>query len=168
MAGKRGGRLGWTDDQGNRVYWKFIGHSTEGICWRELEPGELQKPVDTEAPKSSAVGQKTSFRSEEDGKVACTTSSSRTPQNIDDLVALFPAYLADPLERSFFTTRQCRDLFARRGWSRDSAEAMRDTAIAQGLLASFRGPRSAVFYGRASVVAEYLRAREDSRSNRCL
>ncbi|MBC2593846.1 AAA family ATPase [Ruficoccus amylovorans] len=53
MAGKRGGRLGWTDALGNRIYWKLIGHSLRGICWHELDPGELKISASAASSKSS-------------------------------------------------------------------------------------------------------------------
>jgi hypothetical protein len=42
-AGKRGGRLGWKDADGNTVYVKFIAHAKEPgqIHWRDAEASEL-------------------------------------------------------------------------------------------------------------------------------
>ncbi len=44
-AGKRGGRLGWKDSDGNRVYEKAIKHSTEEgtICWIPATAEEVPK-----------------------------------------------------------------------------------------------------------------------------
>ena len=87
----------------------------------------------------------------------------RSPQSVDDLVAIFLPELADPPERSFYTARQCRELFAQQGWSRNRAEAMRDTAVAQGLIDSFRGPHGAVFYGLTPVVARFKELKNKKR-----
>lgn len=40
-AGKRGARLGWQDEDGQRSYVRHLAHSAKGICWREAAPDEI-------------------------------------------------------------------------------------------------------------------------------
>jgi hypothetical protein len=42
-AGKRGTRLGWTDEQGERTFLKLIAHAKEPgvICWRDAAESDL-------------------------------------------------------------------------------------------------------------------------------
>jgi hypothetical protein len=51
-AGKRGGRLGWEDEAGQKQYCKFIAHAKEEgvICWREPDASEI--PAGPEAGPS--------------------------------------------------------------------------------------------------------------------
>jgi hypothetical protein len=54
VAGKRGGRLGWTDAVGLRTYARHIAHHREPgvICWREAAQEETQtggRPRDVDA-----------------------------------------------------------------------------------------------------------------------
>ncbi len=44
-AAKRGKRLGWMDDDGERTTTKFIGHSDGGICWREVAREEVNRTL---------------------------------------------------------------------------------------------------------------------------
>lgn len=47
-AGKRGGRLGWKEEDGQtKAYFKLIAHAKEpgAICWREAEEGEIPEPA---------------------------------------------------------------------------------------------------------------------------
>ena len=47
-AGKRGGRLGWKEEDGEtKAYFKLIAHAKEpgAICWREAEAGDLPEPA---------------------------------------------------------------------------------------------------------------------------
>ena len=163
MAGKRGGRLGWTDALGDRIYWKLIGHSPRGICWRELDAGELMS-IASAASRKSSRNQLHMNHHGDHGDKPEPKKCVRSPQSVDELVVIFPSELADPPERSFYTARQCRERFAEQGWSRDRSEAMRDTAITEGVVDSFRGPRGTVLYGRASVVAEYLKLHVHNKS----
>jgi hypothetical protein len=45
-AAKRGSRLGWTNDAGERCFEKLIAHSREtgAICWREVDSKEIPRP----------------------------------------------------------------------------------------------------------------------------
>jgi len=40
-ASKRGARIGWIDDDGERSYVRHLAHSTNGIVWRPARPDEL-------------------------------------------------------------------------------------------------------------------------------
>jgi hypothetical protein len=44
QAGKRGSRLGWKNENGERLLFKHLAHSKESgaIYWREAEPGEVE------------------------------------------------------------------------------------------------------------------------------
>jgi hypothetical protein len=44
-AGKRGGRLGWKDEDGQSTFARYIGHSNEPgyIYWREVNPDEIEQ-----------------------------------------------------------------------------------------------------------------------------
>ena len=47
-AGKRGGRLGWKEEDGEtKAYFKVIAHAKEpgAICWREAEAGDMPEPA---------------------------------------------------------------------------------------------------------------------------
>ena len=49
-AGKRGGRLGWKEEDGEtKAYFKLIAHAKEpgAICWREAEESEMPEPTKT-------------------------------------------------------------------------------------------------------------------------
>ena len=42
IAAKRGGRIGWRDENDQRVFERHFCHSTDGgICWREATPGDI-------------------------------------------------------------------------------------------------------------------------------
>lgn len=60
-APKRGGRLGWTDETGNAVTKKYIGHSSTGICWREVAESEVPTTGEAEPSKTPSY---TAFREE--------------------------------------------------------------------------------------------------------
>ena len=51
-AGKRGARLGWQDEGGQRSYVRLIVHSAKGICWRAATPDETPK---TGRPKKQST-----------------------------------------------------------------------------------------------------------------
>ncbi|MEI6392952.1 MAG: AAA family ATPase [Verrucomicrobiota bacterium] len=53
-AGKRGARLGWFDEAGERSYTRHLAHGTKGICWREATPDELPQ---TGRPKEHSAGE---------------------------------------------------------------------------------------------------------------
>ncbi len=43
-AGKRGGRLGWREADGEtKAYFKYLAHAKKGICWREVKEDEIEK-----------------------------------------------------------------------------------------------------------------------------
>ncbi len=42
VAGKRGGRLGWHDSDGNKTNTRFIAHSEGRIFWRDATPEEIE------------------------------------------------------------------------------------------------------------------------------
>ena len=41
--GKRGGRLGWKNTEGQTIYARFIAHGADGIYWREVEAEAVPK-----------------------------------------------------------------------------------------------------------------------------
>jgi hypothetical protein len=43
VAGKRGGRLGWHDSDGNKTNTRFIAHSEGRIFWRDATPEEIEQ-----------------------------------------------------------------------------------------------------------------------------
>lgn len=53
-AGKRGARLGWQDDDGQRSYVRHLAHGTKGIYWREATPDEIPQ---TGRPKEANTGE---------------------------------------------------------------------------------------------------------------
>jgi hypothetical protein len=53
-AGKRGARLGWQDETGQRSYVRHLAHSAKGICWRDADPDEIPQ---TGRPKKHDVGE---------------------------------------------------------------------------------------------------------------
>jgi hypothetical protein len=53
-AGKRGARLGWQDEDGQRSYIRNLAHATKGICWREAAPDEIPQ---TGRPKKQNAGE---------------------------------------------------------------------------------------------------------------
>lgn len=71
-AGKRGGRLGWVDDNGEKVYQQFIAHAKEPgvICWRSADPDEIE----------------------------ATRKPERKPKTAEDLLRLVPA--TEPIEKN--------------------------------------------------------------------
>jgi hypothetical protein len=56
-AGKRGGRLGWKDEAGNKSYSKYIAHAKEQglIYWREADDSELPSGAEGGLPDESVV-----------------------------------------------------------------------------------------------------------------
>ena len=56
-AAKRGGRIGWRDDTGEKVFSKSIGHSQESgvICWREVQPDELPTALVKRVPTAEEL-----------------------------------------------------------------------------------------------------------------
>jgi hypothetical protein len=56
-AGKRGGRLGWTDEAGDKSYHKYIAHAKEPgmIYWREADASEIPSDEEGGAPPESIV-----------------------------------------------------------------------------------------------------------------
>jgi hypothetical protein len=53
-AGKRGARLGWQGEDGQRSYVRHLAHSAKGICWREATPDEIPQ---TGRPKQHDNGE---------------------------------------------------------------------------------------------------------------
>jgi len=43
VAGKRGGRLGWHDSDGNKTNTRFVAHSEGRIFWRDATPEEVEQ-----------------------------------------------------------------------------------------------------------------------------
>lgn len=73
IAAKRGGRIGWRDDNGERVFERYFCHDrTEGICWHEATEADI------EAAAAKKPGRKTS------------------PKTTVDLIALVPMKGAIP------------------------------------------------------------------------
>lgn len=53
-AGKRGSRLGWRGDDGERIYSKLIAHAKQdGFCWRPADASELETPKAGRPPQFS-------------------------------------------------------------------------------------------------------------------
>jgi len=56
IAAKRGGRIGWYNDVGERVYDRYFCHTDGSICWREATPDEIAA---TQAKKAGGKPAKT-------------------------------------------------------------------------------------------------------------
>jgi hypothetical protein len=70
IAAKRGGRIGWCDEERSPVFIRMFCHDTEGgLCWREATAEDLEK-VESKKPKRGQQG---------------------PPKTKEDLMALVPA-----------------------------------------------------------------------------
>jgi hypothetical protein len=49
-AGKRGGRLGWDDPDGNRVSHRYIAHAKGSICWQDADWQGVQEQLGKGSP----------------------------------------------------------------------------------------------------------------------
>lgn len=133
-APKRGTRLGWTERDGGKITTKkMIKHSQQAgeICWYE------------------AMGEEVSFVRDGNGKPIPTT---------DDFLSIFPALEAntDP-KKCLLTAGEIRNLFAKRGWKRDSYAGVCDQAVKEGkvkFLQEGRGNRTKR-YGRPEAISAY-------------
>jgi hypothetical protein len=112
-AGKRGGRLRWQDEQGERIYSKLIAHAKQdGFCWREATRAELE----LERGGSSEV------------------RIRRYKPSLDEFMALFPPSFRNEPREALLSADQIKNAFHERGWHKDFYKGLCDEAESTGKL----------------------------------
>jgi hypothetical protein len=51
VAGKRGKRIGWKDDEGSYVTSKYIKHSSRGLCWLDATKADADESISDSRPQ---------------------------------------------------------------------------------------------------------------------
>lgn len=116
-ASKRGSRLRWTDDKGERMFSRLIGHANDGIHWREVTQTELEDEMGTK--------DETKFR--------------RRKPTVDEFMTLFPVAFRQEPREALLSADQIKNLFHDRGWHHDFYRGLADEAQACGKLVAARG-----------------------------
>jgi hypothetical protein len=112
-AGKRGGRLRWQDEQGERIYSKLVAHAKQdGFCWREATRAELE----LERGGSSEV------------------RIRRYKPSLDEFMALFPPSFRNEPREALLSAEQVKNAFHDRGWHKDFYKGLCDEAESTGKL----------------------------------
>jgi len=137
VAGKRGARLRWKDDDNNLVFTKTVGYHREPgvICWHEMPPKEKSTPA--------------------------TGANARPIPSMDEFLSLFPASCDKSPESALRTANQLKNTFQQRGWSRNSYKGLRDDAEAQGLLSTVTSSHNRKLTGRKPVIEAFLKLRAE-------
>lgn len=117
-AGKRGSRLRWLDDNGQRAFTRLIGHAKEGgFHWREVTQEELD--AQREEPDDAK------FR--------------RHKPTLDEFLTLFPSHFRTEPREALLSGDQIKNAFHERRWHRDFYRGLADEAAACGRIAEVRG-----------------------------
>jgi hypothetical protein len=112
-AGKRGSRLRWHDENGERIYNKLIAHAKQdGFCWRDATRAELE----TERGGSSEV------------------RIRRYKPSLDEFMALFPPSFRNEPREALLSAEQIKNAFHDRGWHKDFYKGLCDEAESTGKL----------------------------------
>jgi hypothetical protein len=112
-AGKRGGRLRWHDENGERIYSKLIAHAKrDGFCWREATHAELE----LERGGSSELRVR------------------RYKPSLDEFMTLFPASFPNEPREALLSADQIKNAFHERGWHKDFYKGLCDEAECAGRL----------------------------------
>lgn len=112
-AGKRGARLRWEDDDGNRSYGRLIGHALGGgMHWREVPEEELEQ---------------------EQGGGEEARIDRRKP-SMEEFLGLFPTTFKDKPREALLSADQLKNLFHDHGWHRNFYAGLADEAESKGLI----------------------------------
>ena len=141
-AGKRGSRLRWQDEHGERIYNKLIAHAKQdGFCWREATRAELET-------EKGAAGE-SRFR--------------RFKPGLDEFMALFPPSFRHEPREALLSADQIKNAFHERGWHRDFYKGLADEAEVAGLLkTSSAGRYNQLLRGRPPLVDAFEAQRHEA------
>jgi hypothetical protein len=144
-AGKRGSRLKWEDEEGQRSYIKVIGHSTSRQFWREVPQSELDAA--REKPDAEA-------------------RFGRHKPTMEEFLKLFPTSFKKEPREALLSADQVKVAFLKLGWHRDLYKGMYEQTEADGLLAIVRGEGRGgqLLRGLPEIVAAYTARREEAGS----
>ena len=110
-AGKRGSRLRWTDENGERLYNRILAHAkADGFHWRESSLAELE----TEQGKTGEA------------------RIRRFKPPLDDFMALFPLMFRNEPREALLSADQIKNAFHERGWHKDFYKGLCDEAESAG------------------------------------
>jgi len=117
-AGKRGARLGWVDEYGERLFSRIVAHAkADGFHWRDSTLEELE----------AEQGATSELRFE------------RKKPSMDDFMTVFPGHFREKPREALLSADQIKNTFHDRGWHKDFYRGLCDEAEAAGKLASVRG-----------------------------
>ena len=141
-AGKRGGRLKWEDEEGQRSYVKVIGHSASRQFWREVSQTGLEAA--REKPDAEA-------------------RFGRHKPTMEEFLKLFPTSFKKEPREALLSGDQVKAAFLSRGWHRDLYKGMSDGAEADGTLRRVQGEGRGgqILRGLPEIVAAYTARREE-------
>ena len=140
-AGKRGSRLRWQDEQGERIYSKLIAHAKQdGFCWRDATRAEL------ELERGGASESR--FR--------------RFKPSLEDFMTLFPVSFRSEPREALLSADQIKNAFHERGWHRDFYKGLADEAEIAGLLkTSSAGRYNQTLRGRPLLIEAFETQRRE-------
>ena len=144
QAGKRGGRLKWEGEDGERTYSKVIGHSASRQYWRQVSQSEIAAAQ--EKPTEARFG--------------------RHKPTMEEFLKLFPTSFKKEPREALLSGDQVKVAFLKLGWHRDLYKGMCEQAEADGLLAIVRGEGRGgqLLRGLPEIVAAYTARREEAGS----
>jgi len=140
-AGKRGARLRWLDDQGERVYQKFIRHARDGgIYWQEETPEER----DSRESEESARGGRGKSKSATDDEVLSLFGSTNDPEKAEAML---------------MNRAGIKVAFGKRGWGTSTYSDRINDLVHRGRLGEAKVGKSCLV-GAPSTVVAFLANRE--------
>lgn len=117
-AGKRGSRLGWVDENGERRFSRIVAHAKkDGFHWRDSSEEEL----------------------ETERGAASESRFQRKKPPMEDFMAMFPGHFRDQPREALLSADQIKNTFHDRGWHKDFYRGLCDEAEAAGKLVTVRG-----------------------------
>ena len=142
-AGKRGGRLKWEDEEGQRSYIKIIGHSASRQFWREVPQSELAAAREQPDAAEARFG--------------------RHKPTMEEFLKLFPTSFKKEPREALLSGDQVKAAFISLGWHRDLYKGMSDKAEADGIIrrVSGEGRGGQILRGLPEIVGAFVARREE-------
>jgi hypothetical protein len=141
QAGKRGSRLKWENEDGERTYSKVIGHGHSRQYWREVSASEFADAQ--EQPTEARFG--------------------RHKPTMEEFLKLFPTLFKEQPREALLSADQLKNAFHDKGWHRNFYAGMADQAEADGTIQGVRGEGRGgqVLRGLPEMVDAFVKRREE-------
>ena len=141
QAGKRGGRLQWEGEDGERTYSKVIGHSASRQYWREVSQSEIAAAQ--EKPPETRFG--------------------RHKPTMEEFLKLFPTSFKKEPREALLSADQLKNAFHYKGWHRNFYAGIADEAEAGGTIRRVHGEGRGgqILRGLPEIVGAFVARREE-------